>query len=163
MHTDSHQLQIVPEPWRSPVLAELAANELVLACLPLDLDAQKMFCHGILVLTSQRFLAKTDPHSAWSIWLLEASMRLTRRDYAGVGTLDMESAGGVSASASTSHPARRSVSWHYTLTHHASARTLVEQFESVISNNLQEVASDQALCPRCQAILPNNETVCALC
>ncbi len=151
MHTNLHQIQIVPEPWRSPVLAELAVNEQVFACLPLDLDAQRLFCHGILVLTSLRLLAKTDPHSAWAVWPLDTSMRLIRRDYAGVGTLDLYQA------------AQHRVNWHYTLTHHASARTLVEQFESVLSGNLQGAVPDQSLCPRCQAILPVNETVCALC
>ena len=131
MHTNLHQIQIVPESWRSPVLAELAVNEQVLACLPLDLDAERLFCHGILVLTPLRLLAKTDSHSAWSVWPLDPSMRLIRRDYAGVGTLDLYQA------------AHRRVSWHYTLTHHASARTLVELFESVLLGNLQEGVQEQ--------------------
>ena len=50
---------VLPESWRSEIVAALAEGESVIACLELDLTLHLRFDSGIVVLTDRQWLAKT--------------------------------------------------------------------------------------------------------
>jgi len=94
----------------------LASNENVLATLTVDLNAQLHFGDGLLALTGQRLLARSD-EGEWNEWVLTPEMSVHASDQAGVGTLDLRDGQGLRQR------------WHYTLVQQAAALRLVRQFE----------------------------------
>ena len=94
----------------------LTAAENVLATLAVDLDAQLRFGDGLLALTGQRLIGR-DAAGTWQDWsLAEPGLALHLSDHAGVGTLDLNGAGGLLAR------------WHYTLGQQAAALRLLKLF-----------------------------------
>ena len=111
---------VLPEPWRSDVVAALAEGETVVASLELDLTLFLRFASGIVVLTDRQWLAKTPGEPNWQHWKLRPGMTLQHRDHAGVGTLELLDENGLLAR------------WHHTLGRDVALRRLTGQFHEQI-------------------------------
>ena len=59
---------VLPDPWRSEIVAALGAGESVIACLELDLNLRLRFDQGIVVLTDRHLLAKAPGDPEWQRW-----------------------------------------------------------------------------------------------
>ena len=55
----------VPMSWLEHVNTQLATNETVLAWLEIDLDAQLRYAPGLIVLTTQRLIARSADDKLW--------------------------------------------------------------------------------------------------
>ncbi len=148
---------VLPEGWRTSALAQLSAQENVLAWLEVDLNAQLHFSSGLLIVTDQRvlFAAKSaESTPVWNHWDLVAGMRMTHTDYAGVGTLSLIDA------------TQRLESWRFTLAHNVVAMRLQEQFAArieVIEHGQPLTSSVQARCPQCKLQLESSADACPVC
>ena len=142
---------LIPAAWRDAVAMQLAPDERVLDCMLLDLDAHLHFCSGILVLTNQRLLSQINHEAIWRHWPQQRSLRLHRRDHAGVGSLDLDDA------------KARLMSWHYTLTHNAAAHRLVENFDLLTSGEINALAAEISICAQCQMPLAEETAECLVC
>ena len=76
----------LPVTWQPVVEAHLKTEEKVLAWLEIDLNARLRVAKGLVVLTNQRLLARTEDDAEWESHGLCAGLTLTRRDRAGVGS-----------------------------------------------------------------------------
>lgn len=85
----SHSQIPLPAAWLPIVEAHLKTEEKVLAWLEIDLNARLRFAKGLVVLTSQRLLARTEDDAEWQSHGLCAGLTLMRRDHAGVGSLEL--------------------------------------------------------------------------
>lgn len=138
----------------------LESGESPLATLDLDLDAERRFGPGRLVLTPRRLWARAAGDTAWTAWPLSAATTLQQADHAGVTTLTLHDA--------SAERAR----WHCTLGRHVPATKLVQQFErrqqalaagpAAVAEADEEDAAPQR-CPSCDAILPEDEDECPSC
>lgn len=147
----------LPAIWQTQVEAQLAPNETLLACLETDLDERLRFAAGMLVLTDQRLLAKTASAAdtaSWQSYPCRAGLRLTRRDHAGVGSLELFDENG------------RLAIWRYTLGGDITAGRLIDQFARQIEFRTTGHAPHkpvQALCPNCDMPLPAGQDECPNC
>ena len=154
----STSLLPLPPAWLVPVEAQLVDDEKILAWLEIDLDAQLHFARGLVVLTSQRLLAKSADGAAdnknWQSHAFRAGLSLTRRDHSGVGSLELFDAGS------------RLALWRYTLGADITAGRLIEHFNRQLAFHLTgEVpeAPTQALCPNCETPLLAGQEECPVC
>ena len=147
----SHPL---PESWHAELQSQLAQQEIVLACLEVDLDTRLQFNSGLVAVTDRRLLSKAPGSQAWQSWPHQAGLRLVHYDHAGVGTLELHDAG------------MRLGCWRYTLGHHPAAQRLIEHFnaQSDAAITGQPVAPPaQPVCPSCKAPLPSDQDECPTC
>jgi ATP-binding cassette subfamily B protein len=116
----------------------LGENETPLAWLETDLDAKLRFSRGIVVLTTWRLLARTDGDAEWQSHALRPESRLTRRDHAGVGSLELFDDEG------------RLALWRYTLGQDGAAGCLIGRFarqKEILAAGAFPPGAEQAICP----------------
>jgi ATP-binding cassette subfamily B protein len=118
------------------VEAALEDDEKLLAWLETDLDADLRFGKGIVLLTSRRLLAWTNETADRQSHTLRPELRLTRRDHAGVGRLELVDANG------------RLALWCYTLGRDVAAGRLIDRF-----NHQTQLPSPQSPCPSDEKML----------
>ena len=92
-------------------------GEEALAVLHTDLDERLCYGAGRVVVTGTRILALSPGDTVWRSWTLRASLRLERRDHAGVASLELLDLKG------------RLALWRYTLAQQDEAGRLVGVFE----------------------------------
>lgn len=145
---------VLPDPWRSEIVAALGAGESVTACLELDLNVRLRFEQGVVVLTNRRLLAKATGDAAWQCWEFRPGLQLGHRDHAGVGTLDLRDENGLLAR------------WRHTLGRDAAVRRLLVQFQEHVSamvDNRPVVPPPHAVCPICENPIPAGLEECPAC
>ena len=79
----------LPGTWSVQLGGQLRGGEKILAWLGIDLDARLRFAGGIVVVTSERLLARSADAGGWQGWDYRPGLALTRRDHSGVGTLEL--------------------------------------------------------------------------
>lgn len=137
--------------------ARLAADENVLAVVPVDLSADLRFASGLLALTPGRLLACDPVTHEWSQWPLAVEQSLRLQDHGGVGNLELHD------------HARRLGQWHITLTHQTSIVLFMQQFdrqrERLASGHSYTGQDDEeaAHCPVCHTVLPPDTDECPAC
>ena len=144
----------LPDSWQPLVEAHFKEDERPLAWLEIDLNAGLRFAKGIIVLTSQRLLARTGDAAEWQIHALRPGLRLTRRDHAGVGSLELFDADG------------RQALWRYTLGQDIAAGRLIDHFDrqlEFIATGALPPQPEQALCPKCETPLLAGQDECPVC
>ncbi|MFA7664514.1 MAG: ABC transporter ATP-binding protein [Burkholderiaceae bacterium] len=151
----------VPDRWRGPLAAELAAGEAVLAVLPLDLDGSLHYVDGLLVLTGRRLLAQSAGADDWQAWSLGGGRVLRHLDHAGVGTLELVDERG------------RLACWRYTIGQHPALLRFVETWaqldealargEALASGPPPAQCVPTATCAQCGAPLPAQAETCPQC
>ncbi len=145
---------VLPDPWRSEIVAALGEGESVIACLELDLNLQLRFTQGIVVLTDRKLLAKAAGDAAWQSWEFHPGLQLEHRDHAGVGTLDLRDQNGLLAR------------WRHTLGRDSAVRRLVVQFQEhvrAMAGNRPVVPPPHAVCPICENPIPAGLDECPAC
>jgi ATP-binding cassette subfamily B protein len=145
---------VVPDPWRSEIIAALGDGESVMACLELDLGEQLRFVHGVVVLTDRKLLARSAGDAAWQRWELRPGLQLEHRDHAGVGTMDLRDENGLLAR------------WRHTLGRDAAVRRLIVQFQEQVRAMVEHrpvVPLPHAVCPICENPIPAGQEDCPAC
>ena len=144
----------LPDSWRPLVEGRLKKDEQVLAWLEIDLNAGLRFAKGLVALTDQRLLARTEDSAEWQNHALRAGLRLTRRDHAGVGSLELFDADG------------RLALWRYTLGQDIAAGRLIDHFDrqlEFLATGALPPQPEQALCPKCETPLLAGQDECPVC
>ena len=146
--------QELPAVWREPLAAQLLPQENVLAVLEVDLDARLHFVKGLIVVTSQRLLARNGGDTEWKSWNYRAGLQLRHHDHAGVGHLRLLDTASLLAG------------WCFTLGQNLQAIRLVDQFQAqrelhVSGRPLATVAGN--VCPNCKAPLELGQEECPIC
>ena len=143
----------LPEPWRADLQTRLRAHENVQGTLAVDLDHALHFNEGVLVLTDQRLLAKTDKSEGWLTWDLSPNLTLRHSDQGGVGQLDLLGPDGLLAR------------FRFTLKHNVAALRLAELFQrwQHPRTGAESGFEDESLCPTCHAVLPPDAEECPAC
>jgi len=150
----SHSQIPLPAAWLPVVEAHLKSEEKVLAWLEIDLNAKLRFAKGLVVLTSQRLLARTEDDAEWQSHVLRPGLTLTRRDHAGVGSLELFDTDS------------RLAQWRYTLGQDIAAGRLIEHFNRQVEFHATGVlppSPHQALCPKCETPLLAGQDDCPVC
>ena len=134
----------LPEIWRVEIESRLPAGILVLDWVEVDLDATLHFGRGVVVLTTDRVIARGPGETVWQEWYLRAELELSHFDHAGVGTLELID------------QTRCLGSWRYTLANNLDALRLINEFKiqlvSRISGN-PPVRDADDVCPKCKTPL----------
>ena len=144
----------LPDTWAPVVEAQLAKEEKVLSWLEIDLNVSLHFTKGLIVLTDRRLLARTADSAEWQLHKLQPGLRLTRRDHAGVGSLELFDAGG------------RLAHWRYTLGQDIAAGRLIDHFDQqleFLATGDLPAPPAQALCPKCETPLLAGQDECPVC
>ena len=144
----------LPDAWLAQVEPQLAGEEKVLAWLEIDLNKQLRYSPGLLIVTSQRLLAKAADDEQWQDHPYSEGRKLTRRDHSGVGSLELFGA-----------DARLAI-WRYTLSRDIAAGRLIDQFNRQLTFHLTgEVPPPpaQPLCPNCETPLLAGQEECPVC
>jgi len=144
----------LPEAWQPVVEAQLVKEEKVLAWLEIDLNTSLHFGKGLIVLTDRRLLARTGDTPEWQSQPLREGLRLTRRDHAGVGSLELFDATG------------RLAHWRYTLGQDVAAGRLIDHVNRQLDFVVTGVAPTppaQAVCPKCETPLLAGQDECPVC
>ena len=149
----------LPDRWRASVAAHLTnivmtGNEEIQGWLEINLDARLHFAQRLLLLTDQRLLSFSDSPSESCEYRYRAGLRIRRRDYGGVGRIELFD--GVV----------RQACWFYTLAHDAQATRFVKQFEQQLAGFLSGIAvprSAPECCPDCLTPYPDDSRECAYC
>jgi ATP-binding cassette subfamily B protein len=147
-------LMPLPPAWFPQVEAQLTGDESVLAWLEIDLDARLHFSAGLVVLTTQRLLARSADDENWQAHTFHHGLTLTRRDHSGVGSLELLDANA------------RLAQWRYTLGADIAAGRLIEHFTRQLAFQLTGEAPPaltQALCPNCETPLLAGQEECPVC
>lgn len=137
-----------------PINYRLLPGEQVLAELNTDLDSNKHFADGMLIVTNRRLLFRMLDNSAWQNHDIHPQYFMVRHDHAGVGTVALHDANGEIAC------------WHFTLGRQAQAQALVEHFtlaRDALAQGDTVSEHDARRCPRCQAALPSQQEDCTAC
>jgi len=146
--------QVLPRRWHDSVQLQLSHDEVIIAWLELNLDADLNFKKQLLVLTNQRILHYKDQSSSEIAFSFEASLRCEHHDHAGVGTIELFDDN------------LRLAHWHYTLAQDAAValfnKQVTQQVISFVSGK-PAVAEDVQYCPNCQAALKTDALECAHC
>ena len=144
----------LPERWQAALAGALGTGESIIAWLEIDLDEKLHFAPGLVVLTSQRLLAKAAGDADWQAHPFRTGLKLARHDHSGVGSLELRD----------DH--QRLALWRYTLSADIIAGRLVDHFERQITLTLTGEAppqQDQALCPNCETPLLAGQEECPVC
>ncbi len=150
----THSQPPLPEAWQPVVEAQLAKEERLLSWLEIDLNTNLHFAKGVVALTDRRLLARTGDSPEWQSHPLREGLRLTRRDHAGVGSLELFDATG------------RQAQWRYTLGQDVAAGRLIDhvnrQLDFVVTG-IAPAPSAQAVCPKCETPLLAGQDECPVC
>lgn len=144
----------LPEAWQSDVAKQLAPGENVLASVEVDLDAKLHFSKGLVLVTSQRLLARAPGDAAWRDWPYRSDLALRHHDHAGVGHLELDDDHGLLAS------------WRFTLGQNLQAIRVVDHFGDQVESVVSGVAvqpPEQHTCPSCKAPLEADQQDCPIC
>ncbi|WP_211364131.1 ABC transporter ATP-binding protein [Propionivibrio limicola] len=144
----------LPEMWKSQVETQMDDNEKILAWLEIDLDTQLRFTKGVVVLTSRHLLARSEESADWQSLELRPGLKLTRRDHAGVGSLELFDQEG-----------RRAL-WRYTLQLDVAAGRLIDRFTrqlEFLATGALTPPPAHALCPKCETPLLAGQDECPVC
>ncbi|MEI7612551.1 MAG: ABC transporter ATP-binding protein [Betaproteobacteria bacterium] len=144
----------LPPEWAQPVAKQLADQENVVAWLEIDLDGQLHYAKGLVVLTSQRLIARSADEKQWQNHPFAPGMTLARRDHSGVGSLEL------------CNTDSRLAVWRYTLAGDIAAGRLIDSFERQLSFHLTGKTPpppDHALCPLCETPLLAGQEECPVC
>lgn len=148
-------INTVPSPWAESLSLQLRDEEKVLAWITVDLDTQLYFAAGIVVVTTERLLAKKASDKVWQAWHYQRDMMLTQRDYAGVGNLELFDG----------HS--RLAYWRYRLGSDLAVNRLIESFTQQLEHHLNGKPllhdEEQAHCPRCGIALASDQEECPVC
>ncbi|AMP06021.1 ABC transporter ATP-binding protein [Collimonas pratensis] len=151
----SHNLPAaLPATLRAEVTTQLGPTEEILASLVIDLNASLHFAQGLVLVTSQRVLAKMAEDSSWREWSYRAGLKLGHHDHAGVGSLELHD------------EQQQLASWRYTLGLNLDALRLIKVFEQQRDDRLaghSALREEQAVCPQCNAPLPADSEECLIC
>jgi len=153
--TPSLPRSVVPDAWLSVVNGALLAQENVLACLEVDLDASLRFRKNLLILTDQRLLARSDDEKSWQDWPLDPRLTLSLSDHAGVAQLSLQDEQGHALG-----------QWRMTLGLQAGASRLLAQWrEGLLRRERGEAAASapDSACPVCHQPWPADEEECPSC
>lgn len=136
------------------MLPPLQTGEVVIASMTIDLDTHLHFSSGKVVVTNFRLLARMVGNAAWKSWAYLPALKLTQRDHAGVGTLELFDEQSMLAT------------WRYTLGHNPEALRLIDHFaqqrDAAISGEIIETPED-TICPTCKAVLSPDDEECPVC
>ena len=144
----------IPATWRADVEPHLAAGELVVTSLEIDLDTRLHFGKGLLIVTDRRLLARAPGEAVWRDWPYRKDLRLKHHDHAGVGHLEISDSSG------------RLADWRFTLGQNLLAIRLMDQFQLQLESHIsgQPVTrDDQSICPSCKAPLEPDQDECPIC
>jgi ATP-binding cassette, subfamily B, bacterial len=151
----------LPDDWREPLAALMAAGETLIAWFEADLDDRLCYAQRLVALTDRRLLAVDSPaktsgqssalsSSDWRQWLHHPTLTLRLKELGGVGTLELFDDGG------------RLAVWRYTPARNAAAHRLAQRFEG-----LGETDSDwergEDVCPSCGLTLSAEQFECPAC
>ena len=145
---------LLPATRQAEVEAQLLAHEKPLIAFELDLDARLNYASGLVVLTDRRLLAHAAEAGGWQSFELSTGLRLSRRDHAGVGSLELFDDTG------------RLALWRYTLGGDIAAGRLIDQFEdqiAFVTTGAHLPKPDVALCPNCDTPLLAGQEECPKC
>lgn len=78
-----------PAAWRTRIETHLTDDEHVIAWLETDLDDRLFFSPGLIAVTNHRLLTKAAKDENWQTWHYRRELRLTFREQAGPGTLEL--------------------------------------------------------------------------
>ncbi len=140
--------------WQQTLQAHLNDGEKLHIWLETNLDQRLNFSRHLLVLTSQRLLSLSWPALDLVEYPLVAGLELRQQDHAGVGCIELFSAG------------TRLAFWRYTMAHDPDATRLVRRFEQVLGTMLSGQAGSEtpeAVCPKCLTPLSPDHEECAFC
>ncbi|MDP2829760.1 MAG: ABC transporter ATP-binding protein [Sulfuricellaceae bacterium] len=138
--------------WQASVQPILDQDETILAWLETDLDSQLHFSSGLILLTSQRLLAKIETNQDWQHWHNSPELALQQADHAGVGSLELLDGN------------TRLACWRYTMNHNTDALRLFGAFARLRENGGEfQTTEDESLCPNCQNTLPPDAESCPVC
>ena len=158
MQSTSLSSSDLPPSWVDQVNSQLTDGEEVLSWLETDLDARLHFSSGLVIITDRRLLSKPSTDASWQDWSYRQGLILTRRDHAGIGSLELSDANSLLAR------------WRYTLINDISASRLIERFMYQLGYQLTgelPPLSSQVLCPKCHSVidspLPPGQEECSLC
>ncbi len=144
----------LPGTWAPVVEAQLAREEKVLSWLEIDLNVSLHFTKGLIILTDRRLLARTADNAEWQHHDLRPGLKLTRRDHAGVGSLELFDANS------------RLAHWRYTLGQDIAAGRLIDHFDQqleFLATGALPPPPAQALCPKCETPLLAGQDECPNC
>lgn len=148
---------VFASPLGDELRAKLAADENVLALVPVDLNAQLQYAQGLVALTQARLLAYDAASRQWREWPLTGDQVLKLQDHGGVGNLEL------------SDQSARLAQWFITLTQQTSLLQLVQQFdkqsERIAKGETYSpvVVDDESRCPACHTVLPPETDECPVC
>ncbi len=109
--------------WQVRVKEKLPDLSNVSGWLEVDLNRELYFAKSLLLLTPTHLYAlESADEKAWLVqqWLLTADMQLTLRDFAGAGTLELQT------------PVKSLCSWRFTLGLNDQARAFAEAFAQIV-------------------------------
>ena len=148
-------INTLPSPWAESLSLQLLDEERVLAWIVIDLDNRLYFEAGIVVVTTQRLLAKMTSEEAWQAWRFQHDMTLAQRDHAGVGSLELFDG----------HS--RLAYWRYRLGNDQAVNRLIESFTQQLDHHIngKTLPHDEAKahCPRCGIMLASDQEECPVC
>ena len=148
-------INTLPSPWAESLSLHLLDEERVLAWIVIDLDNRLYFEAGIVVVTTQRLLAKMTSEEAWQAWRFQHDMTLAQRDHAGVGSLELFDG----------HS--RLAYWRYRLGNDQAVNRLIESFTQQLDHHIngKTLPHDEAKahCPRCGIMLASDQEECPVC
>ena len=129
----------------------LAEGEVVQTMVNLDLDEQRRFSQGCLILTNQRLLAlKTG--ADMQAWPLEQSLSLDASVLGGLGKIKL---------AQNGQPLAQ---WWFTAARNSQIDLFIGQFHSSLrSRDAQDDSQQPHTCPSCGFVLSSDDPVCPFC
>lgn len=78
-----------PPHWQTQITLALNASEHILAWLETDLDSQLNFSTELIVITTDRVLAKIVNDDHWQSWHYQPEMKLVYQDHAGICNIEL--------------------------------------------------------------------------
>ena len=144
----------LPAGWSERAQSQLADDEKILAWLEIDLDATLQFTAGMLLVTSERLLAKSSASGNWRSWPYRRGLTLSRHDHAGVGTLEL------------CDPEALLEQWRYTLGADVAAGRLIDHFARQLNFRVTGTPPPPlvpGLCRACETPLLAGQEQCPVC
>src|SRR5262245_40299125 len=151
LNTSGNGSLALPEPWGKELNACLLGGEAVVAWFEADLDRNLRYHRQLVILTCRRLLASSQPEKmrapVWREWPLGRKTLLKISEIGPVGTLEIAG------------PEGQLAHWRFTARLAASARVLVQKWDSLQSGT-PLLAS---VCPCCGVAIPGGEEHCPHC
>lgn len=146
--------QGVPVKWHAGLDTQLTLGEKIMGAVEVDLDMRLHFISSLLVLTDRRLLTCSPDSTLWSSWSYADGLILKYHDHAGVGYLELVD----------DH--ERLACWRFTMSQHARAILMVEQFKLHNKNHKTGqpfISHEQHICPDCKTLLKLDKVDCPVC